>query len=88
MNQFTPEAIIKRAIEDISGIKGKVGVDPKWLNRTLSHLDNAFASSTLIIRAGSLADTPEASTTAPSGACICPPFSDIVDAACPVHGHK
>lgn len=79
-----PSQIIKEAYDKIAAMKKAVGVDPKWMNRTLSHLDNAYASSILIIRNGSLADTPEASV--PSGTCTCP--TGAVDSTCPVHGQK
>lgn len=82
MSSQTPTQIIQEAIDNIKAMKGAVGVDPKWMNRTLSHLDNAFASATLIVRAGSLADTPEA-TSVSERDCICPPGA--VDKHCPVH---
>jgi hypothetical protein len=80
----TPQQIIQEAIDKISSMKKAVGVDPKWMNRTLSHLDNAFASSKLIIREGSLADSPEAQVH--SETCSCP--TGAVDRTCPVHGQK
>lgn len=79
---MNPSQIIKQAYDQVAAIKGSVGVDPKWLNRTLSHLDNAFASSTLIVRSGSLADTPEAKLSNDK-TCICP--SGAVDSSCPIH---
>ena len=84
----SPQEIIKSAIAQIEEIKKSkaVGVDPKWMNRTLSHLDNAYAASTLIVRAGSLADSPEAQS-AMLRDCTCP-FPDTVDENCPVHGQK
>ena len=82
----TPQQIVQEAIDKLDAIKKSkaVGVDPKWMNRTLSHLDNAYASSTLIVRAGSLADTPEATV---QHDCSCP-FPGTVDSNCPVHGQK
>lgn len=77
---MNPSQIIKEAYDKVAAVKGSVGVDPKWLNRTLSHLDNAYASSTLIVRKGSLADSPDAQN---DGTCICPPGA--VDSTCPVH---
>ncbi len=86
---MNPSQIITEAIEKLTAIKksSSVGVDPKWMNRTLSHLDNAYASSKLIVRAGSLADTPEANTVQSKQDCTCP-FPDVVDENCPVHGQK
>lgn len=81
---MNPSQIIQQAIDQISAMKKAVGVDPKWMNRTLSHLDNAYASSKLIIRDGSLAATPEASAN--SETCICPHGAE--DSSCPVHGQK
>jgi len=82
-----PSQIIQEAIEKIETIKKSkaIGVDPKWMNRTLSHLDNAFASSKLIVRTGSLADTPEASVQG-NEMCICPQGAE--DKTCPIHGQK
>lgn len=79
-----PQQIVQEAIDKMTAIKQSkaIGVDPKWMNRTLSHLDNAYASSTLIVRAGSLADTPEAKDVSERD-CICPPGA--VDKDCPVH---
>lgn len=79
---MNPSQIIKDAQDKLAQIKGTVGVDPKWFNRTMSHLDNAYASSTLIIRKGSLADTPEAQRS-DDKTCICP--QGAVDSTCPVH---
>ena len=81
---MNPSQIIKEAYDRIAAMKKAVGVDPKWMNRTLSHLDNAFASSKLIVRDGSLAATPEASAL--SETCICP--TGAVDNTCPIHGQK
>lgn len=81
----TPQQIVKEAIDKLTAMKKAVGVDPKWMNRTLSHLDNAWSTSHHIVRSGSLADTPEA--IAPSETCSCP-FDGIVDENCPIHGSK
>lgn len=85
---MNPSQIITEAIEKMTAIKksASVGVDPKWMNRTLSHLDNAYASSKLVIRTGSLADTPEANSVLTQD-CTCP-FPEVVDENCPVHGQK
>jgi hypothetical protein len=85
MNQ-TPQQVIEEAISKLNAMKKAVGVDPKWMNRTLSHLDNAWSTAHHIVRAGSLADTPEASS-ASSESCTCP-FAGTVDSACPIHGRK
>jgi hypothetical protein len=81
----TPQDIIKEAQDKLIAMKKAVGVDPKWMNRTLSHLDNAWSTAHHIVRAGSLADTPEASAN--SETCTCP-FPNTVDKACPIHGQK
>ena len=79
-----PRDLISKVIHDINSIKKMAGIDPKWLNRTLSHLDNAWAASYHIVKQGSLADTPEAKT---SETCICP-FPEVVDSSCSIHGQK
>lgn len=81
---MTPQQIIKEAYDKIAAMKKAVGVDPKWMNRTLSHLDNAYAAAGLIIHPGTLADTPEAEKA--NTACICPPGA--LDKTCPMHGVK
>lgn len=85
---MSPSQIIQEAIDKLQAYKKSVGtgvgVDAKWTNRTLSHLDNAYASSMLMVRAGSLAAAPEASVQ--SETCSCPPGA--VDNTCPVHGQK
>jgi hypothetical protein len=85
---MSPSQIIQEAIDKLQAYKKSVGtgvgIDAKWTNRTLSHLDNAYAASKLIVRAGSLAAAPEASV--PSETCSCP--TGAVDSNCPVHGQK
>jgi hypothetical protein len=85
---MNPQQKIQETINELTALRGQVGVSPKWLNRTLSHLDNAFAAAGLVVVPGSLNDTPEAqqSSTADSGICICP--EGAVDSGCPVHGQK
>lgn len=89
MSSQTPTQIIQEAIDKLQAYKKSVGtgvgVDAKWTNRTLSHLDNAYASSTLMVRAGSLAAAPEAQSVSQRD-CICP--SGAVDDSCPTHGQK
>ena len=86
---MSPAQIIQEAIDKLQGYKKSVGtgvgVDAKWTNRTLSHLDNAFASATLMVRAGSLADSPEAQSVSKRD-CSCP--LGAVDSNCPTHGQK
>ena len=85
---MNPSQIIQEAIDKLTAYKKSIGsgigIDAKWTNRTMSHLDNAFASSKLMVREGSIAASPEASVH--NGTCSCP--QGAVDSTCPVHGQK
>lgn len=89
MSSQTPTQIIQEAIDKLQAYKKSVGtgvgVDAKWTNRTLSHLDNAWSTAHHIVRAGSLADSPEAQSVSKRD-CSCP--LGAVDNNCPVHGQK
>lgn len=80
---MNPPQIIQEAIDKLTAYKKSigtgVGIDAKWLNRTMSHLDNAWSSAHHIVRAGSLSDQAQQHESD----CICLPGA--IDSNCPVH---
>lgn len=78
---MTPQQKIQETIKHFVAMKTAIGVDKKWLNKTIARLEEAEAFAAKIVLPGSLAAN-EPSTTGIE--CICP--AGAVDTNCPKHG--
>lgn len=72
---------IQNLITEAETMKSAVGVNKKYINKTIDRLTDAWLYSQQLIVPGSLADRPEAQS---NGVCICP--LGAVDKTCPIHG--
>ena len=70
---MNPKDIIADAKSRVQQFRGSV--DPKWLNKTLSRLDDAWAMAHLL----------DADPAIDKAACTCP--KGATDKECPIHGN-
>jgi hypothetical protein len=76
---------INELVIQAEAMKKAVGVNKKYLNKTIDRLTDAWLYSQHIVLPGSLGDRPEAQApTQQRPGCICP--AGAIDSDCPVHG--